>query len=218
MKSEAHSLLVMKHGCVIDRNEPIKYKVGLQGQWKSLINIFHTTDSSQVRAHVTHIIIMPFTHGTHFLSLLEQPKDSMGGGYSHKYDSPKKAVQASRASTEPFVNGHADNSSSLAPANFSNGHEVEESGGNTKAIPYGSDANVLPESKGSDLSMNGIEVTSNQEPAPHVFEQMATQIPGSTKLQRLLKGSNELIVCPGVYDGFSARIALSVGFQCLYMV
>ena len=41
---------------------------------------------------------------------------------------------------------------------------------------------------------------------------------GAGKLQRLLKHTDDLIVCPGVYDGFSARIAMSVGFQCLYMV
>ena len=27
-----------------------------------------------------------------------------------------------------------------------------------------------------------------------------------------------MIVCPGVYDGFSARIALSVGCDAMYMV
>lgn len=27
-----------------------------------------------------------------------------------------------------------------------------------------------------------------------------------------------VLVVPGVYDGFSARIALQVGFDCLYMV
>jgi 2-methylisocitrate lyase-like PEP mutase family enzyme len=26
------------------------------------------------------------------------------------------------------------------------------------------------------------------------------------------------VVCPGVYDGFTARIALATGFDCLYMV
>lgn len=39
----------------------------------------------------------------------------------------------------------------------------------------------------------------------------------STKLQRMIKG-DQLIVAPGVYDGFSARIALDVGFDALYMV
>ena len=43
-------------------------------------------------------------------------------------------------------------------------------------------------------------------------------LPPSTKLQQLLRETNDIIVCPGVYDGFSARIALSVGFKALYMV
>ena len=40
----------------------------------------------------------------------------------------------------------------------------------------------------------------------------------ATKLKRRLEDTNDLIVCPGVYDGFSARIALSVGFDAMYMV
>ena len=40
----------------------------------------------------------------------------------------------------------------------------------------------------------------------------------STKLQRLIKEPTGLIVCPGVYDGLSARVALQVGFRALYMV
>ena len=40
----------------------------------------------------------------------------------------------------------------------------------------------------------------------------------ATKLKWLLEETSELIVCPGVYDGFSARIALDVGFKALYMV
>lgn len=34
----------------------------------------------------------------------------------------------------------------------------------------------------------------------------------------MLTETDELIVMPGVYDGFSARIALEVGFDGLYMV
>lgn len=41
---------------------------------------------------------------------------------------------------------------------------------------------------------------------------------GATKLRRLLFETNELIVCPGVYDGLSARTALELGFSGLYMV
>ena len=40
----------------------------------------------------------------------------------------------------------------------------------------------------------------------------------ATVLKRRLESTKDLIVCPGVYDGFSARIALSVGFDALYMV
>ncbi|KAL6716087.1 hypothetical protein ACLMJK_005653 [Lecanora helva] len=39
----------------------------------------------------------------------------------------------------------------------------------------------------------------------------------ATRLKRQLENTKDLIVCPGVYDGFSARIALSVGFDALYM-
>ncbi|KAL5394677.1 hypothetical protein PMIN06_002815 [Paraphaeosphaeria minitans] len=40
---------------------------------------------------------------------------------------------------------------------------------------------------------------------------------GATKLRRMLFETNELIVCPGVYDGLSARTALELGFSGLYM-
>lgn len=40
----------------------------------------------------------------------------------------------------------------------------------------------------------------------------------ATKLKYRLENTKDLIVCPGVYDGFSARIALSVGFDAMYMV
>lgn len=35
---------------------------------------------------------------------------------------------------------------------------------------------------------------------------------------RLLLQRDDIVVCPGVYDGFTARIALAAGFECLYMV
>jgi len=40
----------------------------------------------------------------------------------------------------------------------------------------------------------------------------------ATRLRRLINSPNELLVCPGVYDGFSARIALQTGFDALYIV
>lgn len=44
------------------------------------------------------------------------------------------------------------------------------------------------------------------------------EISPALKLKRRLEDTTDLIVCPGVYDGFSARIALSIGFDALYMV
>ena len=40
---------------------------------------------------------------------------------------------------------------------------------------------------------------------------------GPAKLRQLLKKSDSIVVCPGVYDGFTARLALTAGFECLYM-
>lgn len=41
---------------------------------------------------------------------------------------------------------------------------------------------------------------------------------GAKKLRHLLENTDELIVCPGVYDGLSARTAIELGFKSLYMV
>lgn len=38
------------------------------------------------------------------------------------------------------------------------------------------------------------------------------------KLREMLADPNKFIACPGVYDGFTARIALQEGVDCLYMV
>jgi hypothetical protein len=38
------------------------------------------------------------------------------------------------------------------------------------------------------------------------------------KLRNMLADPNKFIACPGVYDGFTARIALREGVDCLYMV
>jgi hypothetical protein len=46
----------------------------------------------------------------------------------------------------------------------------------------------------------------------------APRMSGATKLKKMLAETDELIVCPGVYDGVSARVALSCGFNAMYMV
>jgi 2-methylisocitrate lyase-like PEP mutase family enzyme len=38
------------------------------------------------------------------------------------------------------------------------------------------------------------------------------------KLRALLLKEHEMVVCPGVYDGLTARLALKAGFETLYMV
>lgn len=43
------------------------------------------------------------------------------------------------------------------------------------------------------------------------------QKPAVARLQTLLVSNDNMIVCPGVYDGLTARIALRVGFECLYL-
>jgi hypothetical protein len=46
---------------------------------------------------------------------------------------------------------------------------------------------------------------------------MATNVHAATKLRHMLS-SSDFIVALGVYDGPSARIALEVGFDCIYMI
>ncbi|KAI2720548.1 hypothetical protein CBS147354_5989 [Penicillium roqueforti] len=53
---------------------------------------------------------------------------------------------------------------------------------------------------------------TRQEPTVSLYV-----IPAASKLRRMLKDTKDLIVCPGVYDGLSARIAMQVGFKGLYM-
>ncbi|KAK2046516.1 Phosphoenolpyruvate/pyruvate domain-containing protein [Colletotrichum somersetense] len=43
-------------------------------------------------------------------------------------------------------------------------------------------------------------------------------VSAATKLRQRLSETDDLILLPGVYDGFSARIALEVGFDGLYMM
>ncbi|CAF9924105.1 MAG: hypothetical protein ALECFALPRED_002684 [Alectoria fallacina] len=77
-------------------------------------------------------------------------------------------------------------------------------------------------------SMSALSVKTHHDTAssPKVQkasqDTVATSLPTefmspATNLKRRLVNTKDLIVCPGVYDGFSARIALSVGFDALYM-
>ena len=41
---------------------------------------------------------------------------------------------------------------------------------------------------------------------------------GAKRLRELLKDPNHLVLCPGVFDGLTARLALATGFEAIYMV
>ena len=60
--------------------------------------------------------------------------------------------------------------------------------------------------------------TASGEQNPVVTTLPTKFLTPATVLKNRLENTKDLIVCPGVYDGFSARIALSVGFDALYMV
>lgn len=40
----------------------------------------------------------------------------------------------------------------------------------------------------------------------------------AAKLRQLLADESKIIVCPGVFDGLTARIAIQAGFDAIYMV
>lgn len=45
-----------------------------------------------------------------------------------------------------------------------------------------------------------------------------SSFPAVAKLRQRLADESQIIICPGIYDGFTARIALQEGFDALYMV
>jgi 2-phospho-L-lactate guanylyltransferase (CobY/MobA/RfbA family) len=76
---------------------------------------------------------------------------------------------------------------------------------------------VSDETLGTALLGLAEKLTPKEEvPKPLAIKDLP--MAGATKLKRMLEETNDLIVCPGVYDGLSARVAMEVGFDCLYMV
>lgn len=55
-------------------------------------------------------------------------------------------------------------------------------------------------------------------PLSYVSAEVKEPVSGATKLRKMLLETNELIVCPGVYDGLSARTAIELRFDAMYMV
>lgn len=52
----------------------------------------------------------------------------------------------------------------------------------------------------------------------YVSAEVLEPVSGATKLRKMILETKELIVCPGVYDGLSARTAIELGFDAMYMV
>ena len=59
---------------------------------------------------------------------------------------------------------------------------------------------------------------SNANIPPSMDQSPSTALSPATRLKHKIQNTNEFIVCPGVYDGLSARIGMAVGFETLYMV
>ncbi|KAI1799949.1 oxaloacetate Acetylhydrolase [Daldinia bambusicola] len=51
----------------------------------------------------------------------------------------------------------------------------------------------------------------------HIVSSIREPTSGAKKLRKMLFETNELIICPGVYDGLSARTAMELGFNAMYM-
>ncbi|KAI4271567.1 MAG: hypothetical protein L6R38_006838 [Xanthoria sp. 2 TBL-2021] len=65
--------------------------------------------------------------------------------------------------------------------------------------------------------INGYQDTIATSPTITNAPQAAYSLNPATRLKFKLQHTTDLIVCPGVYDGLSARIAEAVGFETLYM-
>ncbi|KAI1856545.1 hypothetical protein JX265_011504 [Neoarthrinium moseri] len=69
----------------------------------------------------------------------------------------------------------------------------------------------------STVSQKPNQVSDTWLQLNHVSSSVQQPMSGAKKLRKMLLETNELIVCPGVYDGISARTALELGFSAMYM-
>lgn len=79
-------------------------------------------------------------------------------------------------------------------------------------------ASIIPASQALDLNSTPVEeVKSTSEIQIRAPSSYDADAPASTRLRHMIKNLDHILVCPGVYDGLSARIALSIGFEGMYM-
>ncbi|ERF76466.1 hypothetical protein EPUS_06128 [Endocarpon pusillum Z07020] len=62
-----------------------------------------------------------------------------------------------------------------------------------------------------DLEKCPATTAPGSEPASEALK------PGQAKLREWLADTQKVIVCPGIYDGLTARVALAQGFKCLHL-
>lgn len=95
-----------------------------------------------------------------------------------------------------------------------------------KSVPF-VEITRLPEDSGSSSESSPVDdsakplVTVHPDLPPQlsgVVSSMSQPMSGAKKLRKMLLETDELIVCPGVYDGLSARTAIELGFDAMYMV
>lgn len=82
-------------------------------------------------------------------------------------------------------------------------------------VPVETPVEVVPSPTEPVIESKGSSV--EYLPLSHVE---AAEMPasGATKLRKMIFETKELVVCPGVYDGLSARTAIETGFSAMYMV
>lgn len=93
----------------------------------------------------------------------------------------------------------------------------EDSKNPARSLSYEITSKSIIKGKGRQDSVEieaGTDAPSIAISCPKTF--CATDSP-STRLRHMIANSPSIILCPGVYDGLSARIALHVGFQGMYM-
>lgn len=103
-------------------------------------------------------------------------------------------------------------------------HLVDLMGSRLDAVPPASlpmqtvGAASLPEPRGKEAAFR----PDRALPVPVTVRQLRCaaggRVSGATKLRHMLQRTSELIVCPGVYDGLSARTAIELSFDAMYMV
>lgn len=132
-----------------------------------------------------------------------------------------------------------DNATSISQSNGTFTSQEKSNSPSVSVSSVDSESDMFTENDKSNPSTNSSSPTESETSDPQVKsqldnpiipaiqpvdqEKMAATLPAkfqlpATTLKRRLEDTKDLIVCPGVYDGFSARIALSVGFDAMYMV